>query len=107
MLNRNSDQPKIIKGSDRDCLVLPTMAFTVTMIMIDSNTPTSLGNLLKEKSQPTKYVFKTQVCNFRKKDRVRSNTMKSLPQTNKQTNKKCFKLPPRSLSEYLWRVKII
>ena len=46
MQNRNSDQPKIIKGSDTDGLVLPTMAFTVIMMVTGSTTSTSPGNWL-------------------------------------------------------------
>ena len=61
MQNRNSDQPKIMKGTDRDGLVLPTMAFNGTMKVTGSTPPpqTSPGNLLNEKNQPTKHRVRT------------------------------------------------
>ena len=59
MQNRNSYQPKIIKGTGREGLVLPTVAFTGTMKVTGSTTPASSGNLLNEKNQPTKHVVKT------------------------------------------------
>ena len=59
MQNRNSDQPKITKGSYTDGLVLPTMAFTVIMMVTGSTTSTSPGNWLNEKNQPTKHIVKT------------------------------------------------
>lgn len=37
------------------------MAFPVTLMMIDSTIPTSLGNLQKEKSQHTNYWIESDI----------------------------------------------